>query len=73
MATSVEVRATIWPPLSLSHWLSQAMWLMLQQENPEDFVVATGEAHSVRELVELAFQQIQMEIRCLGEMYKHAF
>ena len=39
------------------------MWLMLQQEKPEDFVVATGEAHSVRELVELAFKQIQMEIR----------
>lgn len=36
---------------------------MLQQEKPEDFVVATGEAHSVRELVELAFKQIQMEIR----------
>ena len=45
----------------------EAMWLMLQQENPEDFVVATGEAHSVRELVELAFQQIQMEIRWEGE------
>ncbi len=32
-----------------------AMWLMLQRESPEDFVVATGEAHSVRELVEIAF------------------
>ncbi len=32
-----------------------AMWLMLQRETPEDFVVATGEAHSVRELVEIAF------------------
>ncbi|KAL5466680.1 hypothetical protein EMCRGX_G030824 [Ephydatia muelleri] len=45
----------------------EAMWLMLQQEKPEDFVVATGEAHSVRELVELAFKQIQMEIRWEGE------
>ncbi|XP_041981563.1 GDP-mannose 4,6 dehydratase [Aricia agestis] len=33
----------------------EAMWLMLQQETPEDFVVATGETHSVREFVERAF------------------
>ena len=40
----------------------QAMWLMLQRESPEDFVVATGETHSVRELVELAFSEIGVEI-----------
>ena len=34
------------------------MWLMLQQDTPDDFVVATGEVHSVRELVELAFKYI---------------
>ena len=34
----------------------EAMWLMLQQESPEDFVVATGETHSVRDFVEMAFQ-----------------
>lgn len=33
----------------------EAMWLMLQQEKPDDYVVATGEAHSVKEFVELAF------------------
>jgi GDPmannose 4,6-dehydratase len=33
----------------------RAMWSMLQQDEPEDFVVATGETHSVREFVELAF------------------
>jgi GDPmannose 4,6-dehydratase len=33
----------------------EAMWLMLQQDEPDDFVIATGEAHSVRELVDLAF------------------
>jgi len=33
----------------------QAMWLMLQQERPDDYVIATGVSHSVRELVELAF------------------
>ncbi len=31
------------------------MWLMLQQDAPDDYVVATGETHSVRELVELSF------------------
>lgn len=33
----------------------EAMWLMLQQDEPDDYVIATGETHSVRELVELAF------------------
>jgi len=33
----------------------EAMWLMLQQENPDDYVVATGETHSVREFLEAAF------------------
>ncbi|MBX5494113.1 MAG: GDP-mannose 4,6-dehydratase [Bryobacteraceae bacterium] len=33
----------------------RAMWLMLQQDNPDDYVIGTGESHSVREFVELAF------------------
>lgn len=36
----------------------EAMWLMLQQENADDFVIATGENHSVREFVELAFNRV---------------
>jgi GDPmannose 4,6-dehydratase len=36
----------------------RAMWQMLQQESPDDFVVATGETHSVRELCELAFSHV---------------
>jgi GDPmannose 4,6-dehydratase len=36
----------------------QAMWLMLQQPAPDDYVVATGEAHSVRELCEVAFSHV---------------
>jgi GDPmannose 4,6-dehydratase len=36
----------------------EAMWLMLQQEEPEDYVIATGEAHSVRELVNVAFEHV---------------
>ena len=40
----------------------EAMWLMLQQDTPEDFVIATGETHSVREFVEESFKQIGKEI-----------
>ena len=35
-----------------------AMWMMLQQDNPEDFVVATGEAHAVRDFCQLAFDRV---------------
>jgi GDPmannose 4,6-dehydratase len=35
----------------------EAMWLMLQRDNPEDYVIATGEAHSVRECCEVAFDE----------------
>ncbi|WP_410510389.1 GDP-mannose 4,6-dehydratase [Methanosarcina hadiensis] len=45
----------------------EAMWLMLQQDKPEDYVIATGEAHSVRELVELAFREVDIEIEWEGE------
>ncbi len=40
----------------------QAMWLMLQQASADDYVVATGETHSVREFVELAFRHVGMDI-----------
>lgn len=45
----------------------EAMWLMLQQDKPEDFVIATGETHSVREFVELAFKRIGIDIIWKGE------
>lgn len=38
----------------------QAMWLMLQQQEPDDYVVATGETHSVREFLEQAFQCVNL-------------
>jgi GDPmannose 4,6-dehydratase len=41
----------------------EAMWLMLQQADPDDYVIATGEAHSVRELVELAFEHAGLDWR----------
>lgn len=44
----------------------QMQWLMLQQEKPEDFVIATGEQHSVREFVELAAKEIDIHIRWEG-------
>jgi GDPmannose 4,6-dehydratase len=37
------------------------MWLMLQQDRPDDFVVATGESHSVREFAEEAFRHVGLD------------
>src|SRR6188472_19547 len=39
----------------------EAMWLMLQQEQADDYVVATGETHSVRDLLDVAFRQVGIE------------
>jgi len=39
----------------------KAMWLMLQQDEPDDFVIATGESHSVKEFVELAFSFVDLD------------
>ncbi len=39
----------------------EAMWLMLQQDEPEDYVIATGKAHSVRELVDIAFAHVGLD------------
>jgi GDPmannose 4,6-dehydratase len=44
-----------------------AVYLMLQQENPESYVIATGETHSVREFVELAFKEIGIEVEWFGQ------
>lgn len=44
-----------------------AQWLMLQQDAPDDYVIATGEQHSVREFVEAAFGEVGMEIIWEGE------
>ena len=41
----------------------EAMWLMLQQETPDDYVLATGETHSVREFLEEAFAQADLDWR----------
>ena len=40
----------------------ECMWLILQNEKPEDFVIATGEQHSVREFCELAFRYVGFEL-----------
>lgn len=44
----------------------ESMWLMLQQDEPDDYVVATGKTHSVREFVELAFREIGIAIEWQG-------
>ena len=44
----------------------EAMWLMLQQDHPDDFVIATGESHSVREFTEEAFRYFGIELEWQG-------
>ncbi len=44
----------------------KAMWLMLQQDTPEDYVIASHETHTVREFVELAFKEIGVDIQWSG-------
>jgi GDPmannose 4,6-dehydratase len=39
----------------------EAMWLMLQEDEPDDYVIATGETHSVREFLELAFDHVGLD------------
>ena len=45
----------------------ECMWLILQHETPEDFVIATGEMHTVREFATLAFKEAGIELRWEGE------
>jgi GDPmannose 4,6-dehydratase len=45
----------------------EGMWRILQQEKPEDILLATGEQHSVREFTELAFEEVGIEIEWAGE------
>ena len=45
----------------------ECMWLILQNKNPEDFVIATGEQHSVREFCYLAFKYVCIELEFVGE------
>jgi GDPmannose 4,6-dehydratase len=41
----------------------RAMWLMLQQEKPDDYVIATGQTHTVRHLLEIAFEHVGLDYR----------
>lgn len=45
----------------------EGMWLMIQQDKPEDYVLATGETHTVREFAELAFKEAGMELEWQGK------
>jgi GDPmannose 4,6-dehydratase len=46
----------------------EAMWLMLQQDQPDDYVVATGETHSVREFMEIAFSHVGLDYKDFYEV-----
>ena len=45
----------------------QGMWLMLQEEEPDDFVMATGESHTVREFIDLTFKELEIDLEWEGE------
>ena len=45
----------------------ECMWLMLQQEQPDDFVIASGETYSVRQFIEMAFSEVDIKIYWKGE------
>jgi len=45
----------------------EAMWLMLQQDKPDDYIIATGQTHTVREFVEKAFEVVEVKIRWEGD------
>ena len=51
----------------------EAMWLMLQQNTPDDFVIATGETHSVREFAEMVFQKLDLDYKRYVEIDKRYF
>ena len=48
----------------------EGMWRMLQQDKPEDYVLATGETHSIREFCELAFKEVGIDLKWQGEGVK---
>jgi len=50
-----------------------AMWLMLQQDSPDDYVIGTGESHTVREFVELAFERADLDWREYVAIDPHYF
>ena len=45
----------------------ECMWLIMQQEQPDDYVIATGEYHTVREFTTLAFERVGIKLRWEGE------
>jgi len=51
----------------------EAMWLMLQQDRPDDFVIATGETHSVKEFAEMVFKKLDLDYKKYVEIDKRYF
>ncbi len=51
----------------------KAMWMMLQQDEPDDYVIATGETHSVRELCEVAFGHVGLDYRDFVDVDKRFY
>jgi len=72
IATGVQKKLYLGNLNSLRDWgyakdYVECMWLMLQHDVPEDFVIATGEMHTVREFCDVAFQEAGIEIEWKGD------
>lgn len=51
----------------------EGMWLMMQQDNPQDFVLATGETHPVREFVEKSFSAVGIQLKYVDRLLTAPF
>ena len=51
----------------------EAMWLMLQQEQPDDYVIATGETHSVQEFLNVVFDRLKLKVKDYVEIEQRFF
>jgi GDPmannose 4,6-dehydratase len=51
----------------------EAMWLMLQQDVPDDYVISSGQTHSVREFLELAFDRVKLDWKWFVEIDQRYF
>ncbi|MEH1740606.1 GDP-mannose 4,6-dehydratase [Fusobacterium varium] len=53
--------------MGLCKRLCGIMWLIMQQDKPDDYIITTGEQHSVKEFCELAFEEVGIKIKWEGE------
>ena len=73
LSTGIRVKADRFHPGSPARDYVEGMWLMLQQSAPEDFVLATGETHPVREFVDKSFSVLGIQLKYVPLSSCHIF